>query len=444
MLTRSTNRIERTAASSRARLRVLFGPDAGLEVDLPPIGVVVGAGNAADVILADAAVSARHCAVRPSAQGFEVSDLGSRNGTLYDGAAISKATVPVGATLRLGGTLVQLVPAEEVVDIPPSERTSFGGLVGSSVAMRRIYALLERASATNASVLLIGESGTGKEVCARAVHDHSPRKDGPFVVFDCGAASENLIESDLFGHVRGAFTGADRDRPGAFAQAHGGTLFLDEIGDLPLRLQPKLLRLLEAGEATPLGGKKSVRYDVRIVAATHHDLRQEVAKGAFRGDVYWRLAVVEIHLPPLRERSEDVPDLVRLFLEREGHGPQEIASRNLERMLAYAWPGNVRELRNVVGRAAALSPKGTLFASMPVILGAAVTSEPASVARADRPFHVAKGELIDRFERDYLGDLMARYGDNMSNAARVAGIERKHLYRLLAKHGLSKTDDDQG
>jgi hypothetical protein len=241
-----TNRIERTAASSRARLRVLFGPDAGLEVELPPIGVVLGAGKAADVVLADAAISARHCAVRPSAQGFEVTDLGSRNGTLYDGAAISKATVPVGATLRLGGTLVQLVPAEEVVEVAPSKCTSFGGLVGSSLAMRRIYALLERVSATNASVLLIGESGTGKEVCARALHDHSLRKEGPFVVFDCGAASETLIESDLFGHVRGAFTGAERDRPGAFALAHGGTLLLDEIGDLPLRLQPKLLRSRQA------------------------------------------------------------------------------------------------------------------------------------------------------------------------------------------------------
>ncbi len=435
MLARSTNRIERSGGAQRARLRVVYGPDAGLEIALPAAGVVIGAAPPSDVILTDRAVSSRHCSVRPTGDGFEVVDLGSRNGTMFDGATIAKATLPVGGSIRVGSSLLQLMPAEELVEIPPSKSASFGGLVGESVAMRQIYALLERASASHAPVLLIGESGTGKEVCARAVHDHSPRRDGPFVVFDCGAASENLIESDLFGHMRGAFTGADRDRAGAFALADGGTLFLDEIGDLPLRLQPKLLRMLEGGEVMPLGGKKPIKYDVRVVAATHHDLRQEVARGGFRGDVYYRLAVVEVHLPPLRERLEDVPRLVKLFLERDGQPRDDLSSKNLDRMSAYGWPGNVRELRNVVARAVALSPPGTPFAQMPVILGAAVVKQ-APNTRADRPFHEAKAELVERFEREYLQDLLASYGDNLSQAARVAGVERKHLYRLLEKLGI--------
>jgi DNA-binding NtrC family response regulator len=418
-------------------LRVVFGPNAGLEVDLPAAGVVIGASAAADVTLEDPAVSSRHCSVRPNATGFEVTDLGSRNGTFFDGAAIARATVPVGAALRLGGSVIQLMPAEEVIEIPPSARASFGGLVGSSVPMRRIYALLERASAASAPVLLIGESGTGKELCARAVHDASARKDGPFVVFDCGAASENLIESDLFGHVRGAFTGADRDRPGAFALAHGGTLFLDEIGDLPLRLQPKLLRLLESGETQALGGKSPTRYDVRIVAATHRDLRAEVARGSFRGDVYYRLAVVEVHLPALRERIEDVPELVRVFLRKDGVPDHDLTSKNLDRLLAYAWPGNVRELRNVVARGVALGERGATFGQMPVLVGAAIARSREPIGRADRPFSEAKSELVEQFERDYLADLLVRYGDNLSNAARIAGIERKHLYRLMARLGVT-------
>jgi DNA-binding NtrC family response regulator len=443
MLTRSTNRIERAAASQPARLRVVFGNEAGLEIEMPAVGLVVGAGAASDVELTDPAVSSRHCAIRPTSLGFEVTDLGSKNGTLYDGAAISKATLPVGASLRIGGTVVQLMPAEESIEIAPSDREGFGAMVGTSLAMRRIYALLERAAASSAPVLLLGESGTGKELCARALHDHGPRKDGPFVVFDCGAASETLIESDLFGHVRGAFTGADRDRQGAFALAHGGTLFLDEIGDLPLRLQPKLLRLLETGEAQPLGGKGLVRHDVRIVAATHRDLRQEVARGTFRGDVYYRLAVVEVELPALRERPEDIPALVKLFLQQQGAAPEpDLRSRNLDRLTAYAWPGNVRELRNVIARAVALGAKGAPFAQMPVLVGSAAIKAPGeTTAPADRPFSDAKSALIEQFEREYLKDLLARHGDNLAHAARVAGIERKHLYRLMERLGLARPED---
>ncbi|MCA9592233.1 MAG: sigma 54-interacting transcriptional regulator [Myxococcales bacterium] len=440
-LTRTTNRMSVAEATHGCRLRVIHGADAGLEIEIPGAGVVVGAEPAADVVLQDAAVSRRHCTIVPRAEGFDVTDLGSRNGTLVDGVAIQKATVPVGAVLRVGSSLLELVPAEECVLIPPSERGSFGALVGSSVAMRQIYAVLERASASNAPILLLGESGTGKELAARAVHDHSPRKDQAFVVFDCGASSETLIESDLFGHVKGAFTGAHADRPGAFELAHGGTLFLDEIGDLPLALQPKLLRLLETGEVTRLGGRRPERFDVRVVAATHRNLEEEVSRGTFRGDLFYRLAVVEVHLPPLRQRLEDVEELVRVFLAREGRPEQDLASENLNRLLRYNFPGNVRELRNIIARAVALSPPGAPFAELPILLSGATSKRDTDVvARADRPFQEAKSELILRFERDYLKDLLLRAGDNVSQAARISGIERKHLYRLLERAGMSRKD----
>jgi DNA-binding NtrC family response regulator len=310
-------------------------------------------------------------------------------------------------------------------------------MVGDSVAMRRVFAVLERASSSSAPVLLLGESGTGKELAARAVHERSPRKNGPFVVFDCGAASETLIESELFGHKRGAFTGADADRPGAFARAHGGTLFLDEIGDLPIALQPKLLRLAEQGEVTPLGARASERYDVRLVAATHRDLWAEVARGAFRGDLYYRLAVVEVRLPPLRERAEDVPALARTFLESHG---VRVESPNLpafHRLAAYGWPGNVRELRNVLMRAVALAPANPRFEDLPILLrpDSAGGGDPP-LARADLAYHEKKAAILARFDRDYLSDLMRREGTNLAQAARVAGLERKYLYKLLARAGL--------
>ncbi len=419
---------------------MIDGPDLGLEVEVPPMGAVVGADPGADLVLNDDAVSGRHCAVVPTAGGFDVSDLSSRNGTFTDGVALTRAMVPVGAVLRVGTSLIQLMPGEDTVEIPPSDTDRFGDLVGGSVAMRTVYALLQRASQSDAAVLFMGESGTGKELAARAIHDHSPRAAMPFVVFDCGAASDTLIASDLFGHVKGAFTGADRERPGAFASAHGGTLFLDEIGDLPLELQPKLLRLLEAGEVTPLGSNTSKRYDVRVVAATHRNLWEDVGRGTFRGDLYYRLAVVEVHLPPLRQRKEDIPALTRLLLERSGVPAAEVgdlSGPNLGRLLDYHWPGNVRELRNVVSRAVALRPPGAGFAQMPILLRPAAGRQEPSV-RADRPFHEAKAELVAQFERAYLSDLLVRAGGNISEAARLAGVERKYLYRLLEKSGLRR------
>jgi DNA-binding NtrC family response regulator len=444
-VTRVTNVGPARRPVPHARLRVLAGPDAGLEIDLPPVGAVIGADPGCDVVLADPAVSGRHCMIAPAAHGFTVTDLGSKNGTLLDGARVGKVTAPAGAVLALGRSLVELLPADEVIDIPPSASARFGSLVGTSVAMRQVFAILERAARSDSSILLLGESGTGKELAARAVHDASPRAQGPFVVFDCGAATDTLIESDLFGHVRGAFTGAAGDRTGAFAAAHGGTLFLDEIGDLPIGLQPKLLRMLEAGEVIPLGGRKPERFDVRVVAATHRDVFGEVARGGFRGDLYYRLAVVEVHLPPLRQRHGDLPGLIALFLEKAGRPDLarqvERGGPTLDKLTRYHWPGNVRELRNVIARAVALAGPDDDFASLPILLrptAAAPEGHAAAApsALADRPFHEAKDDVIARFERDYLVDLLARAGGNLSEAARKAGLERKFLYKLLARAGL--------
>jgi DNA-binding NtrC family response regulator len=467
IVTRVTNAIAARTGVHAAQLRVVDGPDRGLEIDLPAAGVVIGTEKTCDVVVTDAFVSRRHCTIAPVANGFQITDLGSRNGTVIDGVAVGKVVAPPGVALRIGKTLVQLMPADEVIAIPPSTNDNFGGLYGGSIAMRHVFAILERAAKSNAPVLFLGESGTGKELMARGVHDHSPRKQGPFVVFDCGASTETLIESDLFGHTKGAFTGAANERIGAFAAAHGGTLFLDEIGDLPVGLQPKLLRMLEAGEVTPLGGRKSEKYDVRVVAATHRDVFAEVARGGFRGDLYYRLAVVEVHVPPLRQRKDDLAKLIAMFLERAGApqlpsgGPsavrsgaasgrghagdrsglglaKQVGGAALDRLEHYHWPGNVRELRNVITRAVALAGPDDDFQSLPFVLRptvAAPAGEDISF-KADQPFHAAKDALVARFEREYLEDLVKRAGGNLSQAARLAGLERKFLYKLLERAGL--------
>ena len=433
---RVTNLIERPAVRESASVRVLHGPDTGTEMRLPAAGVIVGAASTCDVVLHDPSVSARHVSVTPIAQGFDIEDLGSRNGTLLDGIRLDKAIVPMGATLCLGQTVIQLLPAERPGAIPPSEATSFGELVGASAAMRTVYALLERAAEQTSPVLLLGETGTGKELAARALHAAGPRAGGPFVVVDCGAASDTLLAGDLFGHLRGAFTGAHADRVGAFAAADGGTLFLDEIGELPLALQPKLLRLIESGEVTPLGGTRSARHDVRIVAATHRDLWQEVSCGDFRGDLYYRLAVIEVHLPPLRARRDDIPRLAAAFFR--SHGVDVAAGTPaLLRLQRHDWPGNVRELRNVVARAVTLAPPGTPVDQMPFLIGPAAAPARDTV-ELDRPWAEVKSEAVDALEREYFTRLFARHGDNLAEAARVANLERKYLYKVMERLGITR------
>jgi DNA-binding NtrC family response regulator len=294
-------------------------------------------------------------------------------------------------------------------------------------------------------VLITGESGTGKELAARAVHAASPRASKPFEVVDCGGLPPTLVESELFGHERGAFTGAVSEREGAFERADGGTLFLDELGELPLEVQPKLLRVLGEGEVRRVGGKKTKKVDVRVVAATNRDLRREINVGQFRGDLYYRLAVIQVRMPALRERLDDLPSLVMALFERilKDRGVQ--AEIDLDEdfwtpLATYAWPGNVRELRNYLEQL-------LILRVAPPLEGASDVAERAPGALLEGldqlPWHNAKSELIERFERQYISTLLAQTHGNIAEAARRAGVDRGTLFRTIRRLGLKRGENDE-
>jgi transcriptional regulator with PAS, ATPase and Fis domain len=294
-------------------------------------------------------------------------------------------------------------------------------------------------------VLVQGETGTGKELVARALHEASPRRTGPFVAVDCGALPESLLESELFGHVKGAFTGAERARAGAFTRAHGGTLFLDELGGVPSGVQARLLRVLEERRVKPVGSDDERPVEVRVVAASRTSLEGAVAAGTFRPDLYYRLSVLVIELPPLRSRREDLPLMVKELLKRRGledSGP--IDGEGFDRLRAHAWAGNVRELRNVNDRALTLSPGARTFRELKVSIAPSLGDDGGLGVRTDLPFKDAKDALVGEFERRYLEDLLARHQGNLSAAARFAQIDRKHLRELVRRHGLRAAGDDEG
>ncbi|MCA9594054.1 MAG: sigma 54-dependent Fis family transcriptional regulator [Myxococcales bacterium] len=422
----------------RAKLVVLDGPDEGLERALDD-KLVVGADAAADLVLSDETVSRKHAEFSIENGRVHVRDLGSRNGTFLGSARVVEAEVTLGSVLRLGATPIGVHPRWHVREVQPGQHRQFGELLGESVAMRELFAMLERIAPTDVTVLVEGESGTGKELVARSIHGGSERSGAPFIVFDCGAVPVNLAESELFGHKRGAFSGAISDRAGAFQQAHGGTIFLDEIGELPLDLQPRLLRVLETGQVRRVGDDTMRRVDVRVVAATNRDLHAEVRRGNFRGDLLYRLDVVKLRIPPLRQRPEDIRPLAQAMLQGRITDGDELAGENLRRLLGYSWPGNVRELRNVLDRAVALaSKKPPAFADLVFNLGPAADS-PALLGMAfpgvhyPLPFKEAKLQLLASFERAYIDALIDRHKGNMSQAAEAAGLSRKHLYELLRK-----------
>ncbi|HSD90753.1 MAG TPA: sigma 54-interacting transcriptional regulator, partial [Kofleriaceae bacterium] len=332
------------------RLRVIVGPDVGASFETRGERTVLGSHESADLVLTDPTVSRFHCELVVEEGRVLVRDLGSRNGTLIDGVTVLAGYLTPGCVITVGRTQIHVEAGENVVRLQLSDRQRFGGLVGSSRAMSALFATLERAAACDSTVLLQGETGTGKDVAAGSIHQESARRDGPFVVVDCGSIAPNLIESELFGHVRGSFTGATTDHAGALEAANGGTLFLDEIGEIPIDLQPKLLRVLERREVKRIGGTEVCSVDVRIIAATNRNLRAEVNAGRFRADLYYRLAVLDIQLPPLRERDEDLAVLVGHMLELLGatDDPRAAPLRSPELLATLAqhpWPGNVRELR---------------------------------------------------------------------------------------------------
>ncbi|MBI4917505.1 MAG: sigma 54-dependent Fis family transcriptional regulator [Acidobacteria bacterium] len=441
--TTGTRLIERPEGAAlllrRAELEVLRGPDAGRRVPLERTAIRVGSDPDNDLVVADPTVSGRHFEIVAGEHGRRLRDLGSTNGTTVDGLRALDVFLRDGSEIGAGSCRLRFTLGRDELSIPLSRRTDFGSLLGHSPAMRAVFAVLERAAKTDALVLIAGESGTGKELAARALHDHSPRRAGPYIVFDCGAAAPNLVESQLFGHAKGAYTGAADARAGVCEAAHGGTLVLDELGELPLELQPKLLRVLESRTVQRLGETSTCPVDVRFVASTNRNLEQDVRDGRFRQDLFYRVSVITVRLPALRERPEEIPRLVRHFLERLA-GPEAAAPppATLDILLHHSWPGNVRELRNFVERYALLpeiDPVVHLRGAGPP------APEPPGGAAApaiplDLPFHEAKERWTDSFERTYLARLLEAHERNVSAAARAAGLSRQTMYRLMEKHGL--------
>jgi DNA-binding NtrC family response regulator len=432
----------------RCQLVVVDGPDAGRAAAIGEAGVVVGTGDDCGLVLTDDRVSRRHMEVVPDAEAdrrvFVVRDLESKNGTLYEGSLVGEARVGAGATLKLGRSFVRIQPQVQPLEVAPSQARRFGELVAESLAMREVFAVLELAAGSDATVLLEGETGTGKELAARAIHEHGSRRKGPFVAVDCGALPENLLESELFGHVRGAFTGASQARAGAFARAHGGTLFLDELGGISPAVQARLLRVVEERKVRPVGADAERDVDLRLIAAARVDLAARVAEGEFRSDLFYRLSVVRVVLPPLRARREDIGAIVKEIMRRRGLDAGAVSGPNLDRLLAHAWLGNVRELRNAIDRAIALSPGARSFAELRVSLTPAAGGDDPLAVRTDLAYADAKQAVLTAFEARYLRDVLARCEGNISAASRESGIDRKHLRALLRRHGLVPVVDDEG
>jgi DNA-binding NtrC family response regulator len=377
-------------------------------------------------VVNDETVSRHHLSVRVLTGSYLLCDLESTNGTFVRGRRVQALHLEPGDSFDLGGTRIRLEALRnQSIQLRLSEANRFGRLVGRSADSRRLFALLEAVSRQDVTVLLVGETGTGKDLAAQSIHDASARAEKPFVVVDCSAIPPSLMEAELFGHERGAFTGADRHRNGALLEAHGGTLFLDEVAKLPYEMQPKLLRVLENREVRPLGAGRPIPFDARVIAASDRDLRLEVNRGAFREDLFYRLNIINIRLPPLRERLDDIPILANLFYRELTRDPQAtLQPAEITRLLLHSWPGNVRELRNSIERS--------------VALGELDDPEPASEEPDDEPYGAAKAKALAAFERGFLTRLMLRANGNASQAARLAKMDRVNLLKLLRKHNIHR------
>jgi DNA-binding NtrC family response regulator len=435
----------------RRRLREyrLTAPSGTVTVASPRFRVGSHRGN--DLVLDHQTVSRFHLEIEATPAGFLLRDLGSTNGTWIDGLQVREAYLPARAGVRAAQVQLRFELTEQQTEIDAEAGEEFHGLLGRSAAMREIFTVLARAAPTDATVLVEGESGTGKEEVAAALHRASRRSGGPLVFVDCAAIPSTLLESEFFGHERGAFTGAVARHDGRFHEANGGTLVLDEIGEMPLEVQPKLLRVLESKQVRRVGSTAAERVDVRLVASTNRDLAREVNRGTFREDLYYRLAVVRVKLPPLRERPEDIRPLAAHFI-RKLHAGQPlqaeeairgVSEANWRKLESMPWPGNVRELRNVLERALILSDQP--LASIPgPSLGAheapvrpsgspLATAPPPVAVDLERPFNELKNETIAAFERAYLLGQLEKHG-NISAAARAAGMDRMNFKRLLRRY----------
>ncbi|HWU90183.1 MAG TPA: sigma 54-interacting transcriptional regulator [Kofleriaceae bacterium] len=441
-----------------------------------------------DIVLSDDTVSRYHCKIVQEDSGYVLVDLRSTNGTFINKVRVREAFLKPSSIVSVGQSQIRFNALEEEVQIVPSRNDRCAGLIGGNARMREIYAIIEKIAPTATTVVIDGETGTGKEVVAQAIHSLSPRSRNDLVVFDCGAVPPNLIESELFGHEKGSFTGAMMTRQGLFEQADGGTLFLDELGELPLDLQPKLLRALEQREVRRVGSTKAAKVDVRIIAATNRNLEDEVRAGRFRQDLFYRLSVVRLHLPSLRERADDIPLLVNHFLEtgaynRSGNGEMRVTAIARDAMTAlqtYPWPGNVRELVNVIERAVsfcdsqvmelsdlpdyvrtAKAPPAVRAASgpgqgrrggagasgsnpvVPMNPNAPTPTPPEELLAEGVTFKDAKERWVAAFERDYILQLLRRNSGNISHAARAADIDRKYFRKLMKKYDIEAAGVDE-
>jgi transcriptional regulator with GAF, ATPase, and Fis domain len=428
-----------------ATVVVVKGPNSGTRHRLTDAPVMLGTAPTCGIRLTDPAVSKIHCELRTDPHGGVVLiDGGSLNGTWFAGnAQVRKAVLHVGAMFRVGETELVVEGAATEPVLPTAKLDSFGHLIGASAVMQKLYTQMAQVAPRDITVLIGGETGTGKELVARSIHDSSPRRDQPFIAVNCAALAEGIVESELFGHVRGAFSGAVAERAGLFEEADGGTLFLDEIGDLPLTLQPKLLRALESRQVKRVGSHVEQRIDVRVLAATHRSLADRVNRGLFREDLYFRLAVAEVWVPPLRDRIGDVAILARHFLTRLGAPLETLPHEALTNMGERVWPGNVRELRNHVERSVAL---GWAMAAASRAEGENLPASPAALSAlvpSHLPLKAARAVWSERMETLYLEALLRRAGGNVSRAARMAEVNRRSLQRRIQELGLrDRTPDD--
>lgn len=436
--------------------------------------ITIGAMDDNDVVIRDETVSRYHCKIYQEDNAYVLQDLGSTNGTFINKVRIKEAYLRPGCAVTCGKTNLQFQSFDEQVRIRPVENDRMGDIIGTNIKMREIFGILEKIAPTTTTVVIEGETGTGKEVVANTLHKRSGRRNKPFIVFDCSAVPENLIESELFGHEKGSFTGAIMARQGLFEMANGGTIFLDELGELSLELQPKLLRVLETREVRRVGGMRPMKVDVRVIAATNRRLEDEVKAGRFREDLFYRLSVVRIFIPPLRERPEDVPHLVRHFLKegsfnRDAGGNlrvRNISREALDLLMAYPWPGNIRELLNAIERACSFAERdcidvpdlpghiagrtggGLPLPSAPPPSMASLSGPPSldrmpGDASVNEPgtFKEAKEQWVAAFEREYVLNLLRKNGFNISHAAREAEIDRKYFRKLMRKYGIDAGHD---
>jgi len=438
----------RTLAVRSAQLRVLEGPDAGLAVRIDAPTFTIGSGADATLRLQDSGVSREHLRLATLPDGVQVEDAGSKNGTWIAGMRIHRVVLSADAVVTIGKSTIEILVDAERTPLTVSETTVFGDALGASPAMRHLFAYLETVARTDVTLLLEGENGVGKEVLASAVHARSPRREAPFVAVDCGAIPRDLVESELFGHERGAFTGAHRAHAGLFAEAHGGTLFLDEIGELPIEMQPKLLRALERREIRAVGSSTPRAVDIRVLAATNRTLREAVKQGTFREDLYYRLAVARVRVPPLRERADDViPLATRFLVEVTGDAEAKLPPEVVGMFRSHGWPGNVRELKNAVRRLALLGAR-TRVDVLDAIEAEVNGSSPQDLSHL--PLAEARRRVVERLENAYVPAVLERAGGNVSKAAEHAGVARSSFYRLLertrggAGEGAIETSDDDG